>query len=127
MRVLVDTSVWVDFLRGDTIGLRLGSMLREDQVLTHGAVIGELALGNLGDEGRRARVLEDLGLLPKAEAASEGEVLGLIQGERLWASGVGWVDAQLLASARLSGARLWTNDRRLRGVAERLGVVFAGG
>lgn len=123
----MDTSVWIDFLRGDTTGLRLGAMLREDQVLTHGAVIGELALGNLGDEGRRAHVLEDLALLPRAEAASEGEVLGLIEGERLWAGGVGWVDAQLLASARLSGARLWTNDKRLRGVAERLGVGFASG
>ncbi len=31
--------------------------------------------------------------------------------------GIGWVDVQLLASARLTGIPLWTLDRRLKEVA----------
>jgi len=39
--------------------------------------------------------------------------------------GVGYIDAHLLASVRLSAdARLWTRDRRLLGVAEALGVAI---
>jgi predicted nucleic acid-binding protein len=34
--------------------------------------------------------------------------------------GIGWVDAHLLASARLSGARLWTLDAPLSAVAASL-------
>jgi len=54
--------------------------------------------------------------------AEAGEVLSLIEVERLAGKGLGWVDAHLLASARLSGWRLWTLDRRLREIAAQLGV-----
>jgi predicted nucleic acid-binding protein len=49
----------------------------------------------------------------------------LIEHRRLAGSGIGWVDAHLLASALLSGARLWTLDRPLARVAQRLGVALA--
>ena len=57
--------------------------------------------------------------------AEHDEVLTLVAYHRLWGSGVGWVDAHLLASALLSGVRLWTLDRPLARQAERLGVAFA--
>ena len=37
---------------------------------------------------------------------------------------IGWVDAHLLASALLSGSRLWSLDGRLRDAAEDLGLGF---
>jgi hypothetical protein len=44
----------------------------------------------------------------------------------LFGRGVGYVDAHLLAAVRLTaGAKLWTNDRRLQGVAEELGLAMA--
>ena len=39
--------------------------------------------------------------LPKATLASDGEVLVLIEQEQLMGRGIGYVDAHLLASARL--------------------------
>jgi predicted nucleic acid-binding protein len=37
--------------------------------------------------------------------------------------GIGYVDAHLLASAKLKpGSRLWTRDRRLSAVSDRLGL-----
>jgi predicted nucleic acid-binding protein len=118
--ILVDTSVWVEHLRrGEAI---LAARLDAGEVLNHPFVIGELALGNLH---QRDIVLESLRNLPQAVLASDDEVHDLIEREALHGLGIGYVDAHLLASARLSReARLWTHDRRLNDVAQRLGVAF---
>jgi predicted nucleic acid-binding protein len=113
--VLVDTSVWVDHFRRGVP--ELVDALSRNAVLIHPIVIGELAAGNLG---HRARVLEDLRRLPLADEASFDECLHFIEAHRLHGRGLGWNDIQLLASARLSRARLWTIDKRLREVAEAL-------
>jgi len=46
----------------------------------------------------------------------------LIEQHQLMSRGIGFVDAQLLASARLSHCTLWTQDRRLTELAAALGV-----
>jgi predicted nucleic acid-binding protein len=117
--ILVDTSVWIEHLRsGDS---RLVELLEGRQVLAHPFVVGELALGNIK---RRAMILDALGDLPRASVASDDEVLGLIEGRSLFGLGIGYVDVHLLASALLSDdASLWTRDRRLNDVAQRLGVA----
>ena len=116
--ILVDTSVWVEHLRR---GLpRLAALLQEGEVLIHPWVIGELACGNLRN---RQQVLELLQGLPAATVASDAEVLLLIERDRLMGRGIGYVDAHLLASARLSHCRLWTQDGRLTAVAQEQGLA----
>jgi predicted nucleic acid-binding protein len=110
---LVDTSVWIDFWRGERSALDLAGLLVDGEALLHPWVLGELALGNLG--AKRAAILRDLKLVPAAPLASDVEVLGLIERFSLAASGLGWVDVHLIASAKLHGAELWTSDRRLAG------------
>jgi len=91
-------------------------------VLCHPFVIGELALGRLGDRG----ILEALADLPRAAVATDSEVLGVIGRRGLADSGIGYLDAHLLAAAMLTpDARLWTRDRRLAAAAERLGLAWA--
>ena len=115
--ILVDTSVWIDhFRQGEP---RLGKMLDEMAVLTHPFVMGELALGRLD---QRHEILDLLGNLPPAKLASHDEVLTMIEQRGLAGSGIGWVDAHLLAAALLSDALLWTLDRQLARVAQGLGV-----
>ncbi len=115
--IVVDTSVWVQHLRnGDD---RLVLLLETGAVLTHPWVLGELALGHLraGSE-----VLDLLPRLPQAEVAPAAEVLALITAHQLQGSGIGYVEAQLLAAVRLTpGARLWSHHRQLSAVASRLG------
>jgi predicted nucleic acid-binding protein len=115
----VDTSVWVEHLRH---GLpRLATLLQAGEVLIHPWVIGELACGNLR---KRSQVLELLQGLPAVTVASDAEVLLLIERDRLMGRGIGYVDAHLLASARLSHCRLWTQDRRLAAVALEQGLTM---
>ena len=118
--ILVDTPVWIDHLRAGEP--RLVALLERGQVLMHPFVVGELACGNLR---RREEVLRYLGELPRVPVASEDEALGFIEAHRLMGRGIGWIDVHLLAAVALSpGARLWTRDRRLDGVACALGVGF---
>ena len=47
----------------------------------------------------------------------------MVERERLFSTGISYIDAHLLASALITPeARLWTRDRRLREAAERLDV-----
>jgi len=113
--VLADISVWIEhFRRGEPA---LADRLSEGLVLMHPFVSGELACGNLKN---RAAILSGLHALPPARAASNAEVLRLVEERRLWGRGLGWIDAHLLASALLSDCRLWTRDRRLGQVAAEL-------
>lgn len=118
--ILVDTSVWIEHLRGNTGAL--GRLLNAGQVLTHPFVIGELALGHL--KPRRV-VLEALADLPRARQATDHEVLLFIDRHELAGLGIGYIDVHLLAAVHLTtGANLWSRDKRLHGVASRLGVAM---
>lgn len=114
--ILADTSVWVDHLRrGDPV---LTHLLEAGEILVHPFVIGELALGHLEPRGD---ILRNLSYLPQAVVAAHDEVLHFIAERRLFGLGIGYVDAHLLAAAQLTpDAGLWTHDRRLREVADRL-------
>ena len=82
-------------------------------------VIGKLAMGNLHGRGE---ILGALPTLPGAVVASHDEVMDFIERVQLHGQGVGYVDAHLLASVRLTpDARLWTLDRRLGDLAARIG------
>jgi predicted nucleic acid-binding protein len=117
--ILADTSLWIDHLRQGNA--ELSAWLEAGEVLIHPFVIGELAMGNLS---RREPMLRELGRLPRAGVASPEEVLGLISREKLHGLGLGYVDAALLASVRLTpDARLRTRDRRLQAVADRMAVA----
>lgn len=117
--ILVDTSVWVDHLRGGDPAL--SDLLTRNQVLAHPFVIGELALGSLR---QRDVVLGALRDLPQALVATDEEVHAFINRHSLFEIGIGYVDAHLLAGTLLTaGTRLWTRDKRLREVARRLSVA----
>ncbi len=113
--VLVDTSVWIDHFRNGNSGLV--AHLEEGTALCHPFVVGELACGNLQN---RNEVLGLLEALPVASVAEHGEVLHLLEEWRLFGRGLGWVDAHILASARLSGCGLLTLDKALAKVIDEI-------
>jgi predicted nucleic acid-binding protein len=117
--ILADTSIWIDhFRRGD---FRLTQFLDRGDVVMHPFVIGELALGYVP---RVAEMLEDLLTLPKAIVADADEVLKFIAHRKLSGSGIGYVDAHLLAAAALAQETfLWTRDKRLHTAAQSLSIA----
>lgn len=118
--ILVDTSVWAEHIRREV--RPLSALLLAGLVLAHPFVIGEIAMGNLRQRDVFLRGLQDL---PQAVVATDHEVMRFIDRDRLFGSGIGYVDAHLLAAARLSsGAALWTFNKRLNAVAARLGLAY---
>jgi predicted nucleic acid-binding protein len=105
----------VDHLRrGDA---QLVDLLGANSVLMHPFVVGEIACGSLAD---RALTLDLLLSLPAALVAEPDEALIYLDQHGLHGKGIGYVDVHLLASTAISGAKLWTRDKRLRIVAQEL-------
>lgn len=116
--ILVDTSVWVDYLRAGNP--ELADALNAGRVCIHDAVIGELACGNLVN---RQSVLGLLQSLPRLSPGTDDEVLFFIERRQLMGRGIGYIDAQLLASSVMHHTLLWTRDKRLHAIAAELGVA----
>lgn len=120
--ILVDSSVWIDHLRGtDPI---LVAMLEEGGVFCHPFIIGEVMMGT---PRKRHQVRTLLARLPQMQVATDAEVLEFIERNRLYGVGIGYIDAHLLASVHLdSEATIWTRDRRMAQTAEALGIFAMG-
>lgn len=121
--VLVDTSVWRKYFSGRAppdAGRMLDELLDEEGlVLIHSAVIGELLLGGL--PAREELLLQRL---PSGPEVSTPELHAFIRFRKLARRGLGWVDCQLLASALLASASLWSFDRELTAAAADLKIAF---
>jgi predicted nucleic acid-binding protein len=116
--ILADTSVWIDHLRSGSKELR--RHLDQGQIVIHPFIIAELALGSLKD---RTTILTLLDLLPKVRVARMSELRLMIEARRLYNMGIGLTDAHLIASVLIDAPTLlWTKDKRLRKLAEGLGV-----
>jgi predicted nucleic acid-binding protein len=118
--ILADTTVWIDFWAGRSAARDLRSLLAANRIVCHPAVRGEIALGSIA---RRDEVLRLLSQLPCAPVIGDDEVFALIETGKLSASGIGWIDAHLLASATAGGHLVWTGDKPLARIASRLAVL----
>lgn len=117
--IVVDTSIWIDHLRG--IDSPLDDVLGSGFELLHPFVHGELLLNGLPKRGVFAEHLEALKPAPMAAPA---DVAAFIFWAKLTGSGVGYVDAHLLVSAKLCSGAVMTKDSDLHAQAERLGVAY---
>jgi hypothetical protein len=116
--ILADTSVWIDHFRGANKEMR--KQLNQGRIVTHPFILAELALGSLKE---RARTLALLDLLPQVRVAHINEVRAMIEARPLYGLGIGLTDAYLIASIFINPPTLlWTRDKRLRRVAEALGI-----
>ena len=117
--VLVDTSVWVDYLRRGNPAL--AALLVDAEVACHPFVVGELACGNLRN---RAEILSLLQSLPAIAEVTHEELLQFIERHQLMGRGLGLIDTHLLAAAQLAAIPLWSLDRRLCEAATGLHAAF---
>jgi predicted nucleic acid-binding protein len=116
--ILADTSIWIDHFRSED-----EEMLRQldkRDIVMHPMIVAELALGSLRE---RAETLAFLDWLPSVRVARLSEVRRMVEAHLLYCRGIGLIDAHLIASALINPpTRLWTRDKRLRGIAEALGI-----
>ncbi len=117
--VIVDTSIWIEHLREGN--RRLERLLLNAEVMCHPFIIGELACGNMKN---RNVFLSLVKTLPQVPAVTLDELIYFIEQNKLTGTGIGFVDAHLLASAQLSGTLLWTSDKQLKTAAIELNIAY---
>jgi predicted nucleic acid-binding protein len=117
--VIVDTSIWITHFREGS--RHLEELLLDGEVLCHPFIIGELACGGIKN---RNEILSLLRSLPIASIVTLDELLYFIERNKLMGVGIGFVDAHLLASAKISGIPLWTFDKRLKSAAVKLNTAY---
>jgi len=122
MIALVDTSVWIRFLANrPPYAAELDELLGRDEVSGHAFVYGELLIG---DKGGRRQLLTNYDQMHHAPTVPHGDVVEFVRSRRLHGTGIGWIDAHLLASALVGRLKLWTADPRLAVLAGELGVAY---
>lgn len=118
--ILVDTSVWISFLRQDDPDLNdiLKSYLKRDEVFIVSAIIGELLQGVRNK--REQRVVETLWeSLPKMSEANLFVKAGALSREhKFFARGIGLIDCYILVAALENNLALWTLDKKLGDAAD---------
>jgi predicted nucleic acid-binding protein len=120
--VLIDTSVWIRFLMGrEPFVGELKRLLSIDQVAGHELVYGELLIG---DRGGRTKFLRGYASMFQAAIIPHKDVVAFVEMRNLHGRGVGWIDVSLLASAIVSGFKLWTADPRFSTMADEFGVDY---
>lgn len=116
--ILVDTSIWVDHFNRPLVALN--ELMLAERCVLHPFVLGEIALGNLPDWERRLKRMREF---PSAEVLTTDALLECVAELGLQGSGLGFVDAHLLAWVVAEPARkLWSRDKKLVARAERLDV-----
>lgn len=117
--ILIDTSVWIEHFRKPQDNIV--QLVTSGEARLHSFVIGELAIGSIPD---RSRFLGFLSTLPAVSTVPDARMLAFIEGKALHGTGIGLIDAHLLASCAAEAVRLWTFDKRLKVQAERLNLSF---
>ena len=121
MKVLVDSSVWVDHFKQRNE--HLVALLEADSVVCHPYIVAEVACGT--PPGRKA-IISLLSELEPSLLASQEELLALLDARQLYGRGCGFVDLSLLASALLSETtRIWTLDKRFEQLATEANRAFS--
>lgn len=108
---LIDSSVWIEHFNKPNAEVL--ELLSTDRALVHPMVLGELSLSPFRGENFQKAMIR-LSLAERVEDVEADEVLALVERFKLWGRGIGWVDCNLLASARAAHCHLLTRDKALK-------------
>ena len=113
--IVVDTSVWIEYLRGNQrIADLLIQMLHGRKVIAVSAVFGELLQG-ARNKRERAVITGFWENLPSASETAIFVEARLLSNEyNLFSQGVGLIDCCILAFALQHDYAIWTLDKKLQ-------------
>jgi predicted nucleic acid-binding protein len=120
VKVLPDTSIWVDFLRHGTAGpaTALDGLLAEGSIVVCGPVLSELLVGTHPED--HDELWTSVGSLPWADIDREGwKAIGEV-GSRLRKRGhsLPLTDLMIAVAAATSNSALWSRDQDFAAIAE---------
>ena len=115
--IIADTSIWIEYLKQrDPIFQRVEVLLEIAEILAVECIFGELLQG--ARNKREREIVEGYWEnLPRADEKGLWIEAGLYSGRhKLFAKGVGLIDAAIIVAARRGKAKIWTLDIKLSGI-----------
>ncbi|MBF0106697.1 MAG: PIN domain-containing protein [Deltaproteobacteria bacterium] len=115
--IIPDTSVWIEFFRGNAlIHHTLTSEIERQNINAVECVFAELLQG--AKNKREIKIISEYwDYLPKIEWKGMWLEAGLLSAQgRYCSKGVGLIDAVIIACAKRSQSKIWTLDKKLRAV-----------
>ena len=118
--VIIDTSVWVEFLKcRHPFFKQISTLLEENQVYALECIFAELMQGALNNRERDI-IYEYWINLPKPEAVNIFLKAGIESGKNKWMSkGIGLIDRVIILAARESFSKIWTLDKKLKNMLKK--------
>ncbi len=120
--MLVDTSIWIEFLRQKNaeIELKLAREMENGNVIAFSPVFGELLQGakNIREEKIIINLWEDINKVNEDNVFIEAGRLSYEH--KLYSKGLGLIDCALLAIALRYEFEMWTLDKKLIEVSKTL-------
>jgi len=122
VQVLVDTSIWIDYFRGDGDSDKLDLLIDENLVVTNEVILAEL-LPYLKIKKQR-KVIELLHEINKTPLDINWEEIVDFQTKCLksGANGVGIPDLMIAQNARQNGSEIYSLDKYFRVLSQVLGI-----
>lgn len=118
--IVLDTSVWIEFLKNNTEYFsKVKYLLENQQVLAIECIFGELLQG-----AKNKREIEIISLywenLPKSKIENGWIQAGIYSSvNKLTSRGVGIIDSYIITSARNNNARIWSLDKKLNSLLKK--------
>jgi len=115
MSIVIDTSVWIEYFKGNKKYVDLiQNLLEKNEILTIELIFAELLQG-----ARTEKEVEMLKsyfeLIPNAEIVNLYILAGeFSQREKLISKGIGLIDACIISATIFSDSQLWTLDKKIQ-------------
>ena len=120
MKIIVDTSIWAEFLKGNTLYFpHLQDLLENQNVLVIDCIFAELLQG-AKDKRERDIILSYWNNLPKVEISDLYINAGIYSSEhKLVSKGIGLIDSVIIISCHHYKTKIWTLDKKLQNVMKK--------
>lgn len=118
--IILDTSIWIEFLKGNPLYYSHAKELLENQnVLIIDCIFAELLQG-AKDKRERDIILLYWNNLPKVDVYDLYIKAGVYSSEhKLISKGIGLIDSVIVVSCQHYKAKIWTLDKKLQSIFKR--------
>lgn len=115
MNVIFDTSVWIEYFKGNVEYFQLcRELIEKGEVKTIELIFAELLQGALNKK-EKDMIKSYFDLIPKIEIKQLYILSGeYSQNEKLFAKGIGLIDACIITATIASNSKLWTLDKKIK-------------
>lgn len=115
MNVILDTSVWIEYLRGEIKYYdKCQKLMESGQVLTVEIIFGELLQGAANK--REIEVITELYSLIKKVKIDNLYILAgdMSFREKFISKGIGLIDASIIMATIMTNSQVWTLDKKIK-------------